>query len=128
VAALLLASCGEKPEPKVPVPTATPTATATQSPSEPDQGDEQGTRVTIGIRVLKGSIRVEPRTVAAFLPLDFKVMNRSGQKALVRISGQPAMKIDAGLTASEPSKGEKPGRIRISAGGRHAFVRVKSGG
>jgi hypothetical protein len=124
VIALVLASCGEKPEP----PVGTPTASPAPSLHEPDQGDEEGVRVDVAVRVTRRAIRVDPRTVAAFLPLRFKVTNATQRRVFVRIGGQPARQVGAGLSASEDSQGEKPGRLRISAGGRHATVRVKSGG
>jgi hypothetical protein len=125
VLALVLASCGEKPEPQVPV---TPTPTATQQLKEPDEGDEDGVRVDVMVRVSARPLRVSPRTVAAFLPLRFKVTNTTRRRVFVRITGQQALQLGAGLSASEDSRGEKPGRLTIRAGRRHATVRVKPGG
>jgi hypothetical protein len=122
--ALVLASCGEKPEPRVPV---APTPTQAQL-QEPDQGDEEGVRVVVGVRVTRGAVRTEPQTVAAFLPLRFSVTNETKRRVVVRITGQAPLPIAKGLTARRDSRGEKPGRLRISAGGRHATVRVKPGG
>jgi hypothetical protein len=123
-AALVLAACGEKPEP--PVGTATPAPT--QGLREPDQGDEDGVRVDVSVRVTPRGIRVAPRTVAAFLPLRFAVANATRRRVVVRITGQPALQVAAGLKASVDSRGEKPGRLRISAGGRRVTLRVKPGG
>ena len=125
VAALVLASCGEKPEPKVPV---TPTPTKTAGLKEPDQGDEKGTRITVGVRVMRRSIGVEPAVVPAFLPLRFKVTNVTGRKVFVTITGQDALQLGPGLTASEDSAGAKPGRLRLRAGKLRATLRVKPGG
>ena len=122
--ALVLASCGEKPEP----PVGTPTPIPKQTLQEPDQGDERGVRVDVSVRVTGRAIRVAPRTVAAFLPLRFRVTNTTDRRLFVRISGQPALQLGAGLSASEDSRGEKPGRLTVRAGGRHATVRVKPGG
>jgi hypothetical protein len=122
--ALVLASCGEKPEPPVGTPTPTPQKTL----QEPDQGDESGVRVDVSVRVTGRAVRVQPRTVAAFLPLRFEVTNTTRRRVAVRITGQAALRVGPGLRASEDSRGEKPGRLTIRAGGRHATVRVKPGG
>jgi hypothetical protein len=107
----------------------TPTATRAPKLQEPDQGDEAGVRVVVGVRVTRRAVRAEPRTVAAFLPLRFTVSNETKRRVFVRITGQRALQLGAGLTASQDSRGEKPGRVRISAGrGRTVVVRVKPGG
>jgi hypothetical protein len=106
----------------------TPTPAPTQALQERDQGDEGGVRVDVTVRVTRSGIRVAPRTVAAFLPLRFAVSNATRRRVVVRIPGQPALQVAAGLKASVDSRGEKPGRLRISAGGRRATLRVEPGG
>jgi hypothetical protein len=73
-------------------------------------------------------VRVEPQTVAAFLPLRFSVTNETKRPVVVRITGQPPLRIAAGQSGRSDSGGEKAGRLRITAGERRATVRVKPGG
>jgi hypothetical protein len=122
--ALALSSCGEKPEP----PVGTPSATRPPALQEPDQGDERGVRVDVAVRVTRRAIRVDPRTVAGFLPVRYAVRNATKRRIVVRISRQPPLRVAPGLRVSTDSPGEKPGRVRISAGGRRATLRVKPGG
>ncbi len=82
----------------------------------------------VAVRVTRGAVRVRPRTVAAFLPLRFRVTNVTARRVVVRIAGLDPARIGPGQTVAQDSRGEKPGRVRISAGGRRGTLIVKSGG
>jgi hypothetical protein len=117
VVALVLASCGGGDSPQ-PAPRL----------KEPDQGDEQGIRVTVGVRITRGAVRVEPSEVDAFLPLRFTTTNETGRDVTLRISGLPRLRLGARLTASQDDGGGPPRRIVLRAGsGRRAVVRVRNG-
>jgi hypothetical protein len=114
VLALVLASCGGGSSPP--------------RLQEPDQGDEAGIRIVVGVRITPDSVRVEPSEVDAFLPLRFRLMNETKRSVTMRITGRPNVQMEAESDASQDVDGGPPRRIVLRAGqGRRAVVRVRSG-
>lgn len=82
------------------------------------------------VRATDDALTVRPRRVTAFLPLRFVFDNtRGSRRSTFRVAGLPLVQLPGGLKATQRSPGERPGRLRISAGrGRVAILRVKAGG
>lgn len=112
----LLIGCGDDPTP---------------SPQlrEPDAGDEAGIHVPVRVVVTDARVTVKPSTVDPFLPLRFRVMNKSAARVTVRIAGEPAVAVGRGREATLDGEGRQPGAFTIRAGsGRRAKVGVEAGG
>lgn len=126
VLALVLLSCGDSD----PAPQSTPTPTPPARLQEPDAGDEQPPAVTVRLRATDEDLTIRPRRVPAFIPLEFVLDNSRGTRtAVFRVPGQPVAEEAAGVKGGQRSAGERPGRLRISAGrGRVAVLRVVAGG
>lgn len=115
VVALVLASCGGE-DPPAPQPLR----------SEPDAGDEQPISVRVDVRLRADATVVEPRRVAAFLPLRFVVTSDVDGRVAVRGVGARAVVADGRTVLRSP--GVPAGPVRVTGPGGTATLRVRAGG
>jgi hypothetical protein len=109
----------EEPTPTA-TPSGTPTPTAAEQPSPEDQeggaGDEEGTRVPA--RFVVGESGIEPPQVAvpAFLAIELIVVNRTGDRIVVRLEGLEPFPVAAGGTIHTRLDGRRKGSYVVDFG------------
>ena len=112
-----------------PPPAATATPDSTPPPAPPEQGDEEGNRVPLTLRLAPEDVLPAEAEVQAFLGLRLEVRNESGAERVVRLDGEPVLELLPGQAQTVDLKGLAPGEHTVEAGesGRAVVTAVRAG-